>query len=243
MEGNLFPLTSSKLPFLTCSQLDLDEVPLATRQHFVDNEEVEEELQEREVEEMEERVLTSNHLTLNYNDLVRGEFQGRPIMRKAAEHNSNDPTIFLRQKLFRLCQALTTSIDKRFQVVFSLFETMGSCLDVGTLHQEVVVEQKEDVLLYGRSSLQALLDYTKNNSTTILLDHDVLHSQYVEWKQRCLLALTEKETRSVWTKDEKIESTKVMQSFFTNTDLASGIEQFLHFYALMVVKIRSEAVC
>ena len=34
-----------------------------------------------------------------------------------------------------------------------------------------------------------------------------------------------------------------MKTFFTNKDLANGIEQFLHFYSLMVVKIRSEAVC
>ncbi len=33
-----------------------------------------------------------------------------------------------------------------------------------------------------------------------------------------------------------------MKTFFTNKDLANGIEQFLHFYSLMVVKIRSETV-
>jgi hypothetical protein len=34
-----------------------------------------------------------------------------------------------------------------------------------------------------------------------------------------------------------------MKTFFTNKKLANGIEQFLHFYSLMVVNIRSEAVC
>ena len=191
---------------------------------------------------MEERVLTSNHLPLHYNDLVRGEFQGRPVMRKAAEHNSQDPTLFLRQKLARLCGALVNSIDKRFKNDPPLFETMGNCLDVGLLHEEVVVKKQQDIHLYGHSSFQTLLDHTKNTSS-ISLDTDMLLNLYVEWKQRCLRELAEEENWIVWTKDEKIESTKVMQSFFTNKDLASGIEHFLHFYALMVVKIRSEAVC
>lgn len=34
-----------------------------------------------------------------------------------------------------------------------------------------------------------------------------------------------------------------MKTFFTKKDLANGIEQYIHFYSLMAVKIRTEAVC
>jgi hypothetical protein len=41
---------------------------------------------QRENEEFAEATLTSTHLSLKYNDLLRGEFQERPVTRKAAEH-------------------------------------------------------------------------------------------------------------------------------------------------------------
>ena len=34
-----------------------------------------------------------------------------------------------------------------------------------------------------------------------------------------------------------------MKTFYTNTDLSKGINDFLHFYSLMLLKIRSEAIC
>ena len=34
-----------------------------------------------------------------------------------------------------------------------------------------------------------------------------------------------------------------MKTFFTDKESADGIHEFLHFYSLMIVKIRSEAVC
>ena len=55
--------------------------------------------------------------------------------------------------------------------------------------------------------------------------------------------LKDKENWNVCTEDDKVETTKVMKTFFTNRDMANGIEQFLHFYSLTVVEIRSEAVC
>ena len=36
---------------------------------------------------------------------------------------------------------------------------------------------------------------------------------------------------------------KVMKIFFTNENLADGIHDFLYFYPLMILKIRSERVC
>jgi hypothetical protein len=78
---------------------------------------------------------------------------------------------------------------------------------------------RDDVLQYGQSSFQTLLDFTKNTSKHIKIDNILLNDQYLqEWKERCLRELKDK-------------------------DLANGIEQFRHFYCLMVVKIRSEAVC
>ncbi len=34
-----------------------------------------------------------------------------------------------------------------------------------------------------------------------------------------------------------------MKSFYKNASLYDGINDFLHFYLLMVLKIRSEAIC
>ncbi len=179
---------------------------------------------------------------MNYNDLLRGEFQGRPVIRKAAEHDLDDPTFYLREKLVDFCQALCTSIDTRFKAP-AIFKTMANCLDVAALYQEVILDERVDVLQYGQSSFQTLLDFTKNSSKHIKIDNILLNDQYLEWKERCLRELKDKENWNVWTKDDKIATTKVMKTFFTNKDLANGIEQFLHFYCLMVVKIRSEAVC
>ena len=198
---------------------------------------------QRENDEFKEATLTSTHLSANYNDLLRGEFQGRPVIRKAAEHDLDEPTFYLRQKLVDFCQGLCTSIDTRFKEVPVIFETMANCLDVGALYQQVVLDERVDVLQYGQSSFQTLLVFTKNNSKHIKIDNILLNDQYLEWKERCLTELKDKENWNVWTKDDKIVTTEVMKTFFTNKDLANGIEEFLHFYSLIVVKIESEAVC
>jgi hypothetical protein len=53
----------------------------------------------RESEEFDEATLASTHLSVNYNDLLRGEFQGRPVIRKIAKHDLDDTTFYLREKL------------------------------------------------------------------------------------------------------------------------------------------------
>jgi hypothetical protein len=120
---------------------------------------------------------------------------------------------------------------------------MANCLDVVALYQQVVLDEREDVLQYGQSSFQTLLDFMKNCLKHIKIDNILLNDQYLEWKKRCLRELKDKDNWNVWTKDDQISTTKVMKTFFMNKNLANGIEQFLHFYSLMVVKIRSEAVC
>ncbi|CAF1473238.1 unnamed protein product [Adineta ricciae] len=225
---------------------DVDGIPFVAQKASLDDDEEKEEEEDflqRENEELDEVTLTSTYLSLNYNDLLRGEFQGRPVTRKAAEHDLDDPTFYLREKLVDFCQALCTSIDTRFKEAPAIFETMANCLDVAALYQQVVLVKREDVLQYGQSSFQTLLEFTKNNSKHIKIDNILLNDQYLEWKKRCLTELNDKENWNVWTKDDRIATTKVMKSFFTNRDLANGIEQFLHLYSLMVVKIRSEAVC
>ena len=186
---------------------------------------------------------TPTHLSSNYNDLVRGEFQGRPVICKVVERNLDDPTFYLRKKLVDFCQALCTSIDTRFNDAPVIFETMANCLDVAALYQQVLLDEREDVFQYGQSSFQTLLDFAKNCSKHIKIDDILLNDQYLEWKKRCLTELKDKDNWNVWTKDDQISTTKVMKTFFMNKNLANGIEQFLHFYSLMVVKIRSEAVC
>ena len=222
----------------------MDEISVAAQKALSNEEEEEErELPQKENEEFGEMVLTSTHLSSNYNDLLRGEFQGRPLMRKVAEHDLDDPTLYLREKLIDFCRALCSSIDTRFKETPTIFETMANCLDVALLYQQVVIDKKDDVLQYGRSSFQTLFEFTKNNSKYIKIDDVLLNDQYLKWKERCLKELQDNENWSVWTKDDRIATTKVMKSFFTNKDLANDIEQFLHFYSLMVIKIRSEAVC
>ncbi|CAF1394728.1 unnamed protein product [Adineta ricciae] len=220
---------------------DVDEVPFATQKAPLDDDEEGGESPERENEAFDEVTLTSTHLSLHYNDLLRGEFQGRPVTRKAVEHDLDDPTLYFREKLVDFCQALRTSIDTRFEEAPAIFETMAKCLDVAALYQEVILAKRGDVLQYGQSSFQSLLDFTKNSSKYIKIDSILLHDQYLKWKKRCLTELKDKENWNVWTKDDRISTTKVMKSFLTNRDLASGIEQFLHLYSLMVVKIRNES--
>lgn len=51
------------------------------------------------------------------------------------------------------------------------------------------------------------------------------------------------ETFIIWSTDGKISTSKVMKSFYTNEGLYDDIGDFLHFYLLMILKIRSEAIC
>ena len=129
---------------------------------------------QRENEEFDEATLTSTHLSSNYNDLLRGEFQGRPVTCKIAGRDLNDPTFYLREKLVDFCQALCTSIDTRFKAP-AIFKTMANCLDVAALYQEVILDERVDVLQYGQSSFQTLLDFTKNSSKHIKIDNIILN--------------------------------------------------------------------
>ncbi|CAF4579638.1 unnamed protein product, partial [Didymodactylos carnosus] len=85
---------------------EVDEISFATRKSLSNEEEEEREFPQKENEEFGEMTLTSTHLSSNYNDLLCGEFQGRPVMRKAAEHDLDDPTLYLREKLIDFCRAL-----------------------------------------------------------------------------------------------------------------------------------------
>jgi len=46
---------------------------------------------------------------------------------------------------------------------------MAYCLDVAALYQEVVLDEREDVLQYGQSSFQTLLDFKKKCSKQLRL--------------------------------------------------------------------------
>ena len=96
---------------------------------------------------------------------------------------------------------------------------------------------------YGHSSLQQLLAFTIVNSKYIKLNSTTIQQQYAEWKQRCLSEITDKETFNIWTTNGKIITTKVMKTFYTDKTLANDIHEFLYFYSLMILKVRSEAIC
>ncbi|CAF3669590.1 unnamed protein product [Rotaria sp. Silwood1] len=149
-----------------------------------------------------------------YHDLLKCEFQQLPITRRGGDYELEDPTKHIRQKLIELCQHLSESIAKRFEDIPEIFVLMKNCLDVAFLYQQAK-----------------------------LINAPVIQDQYLEWKQRCLNEIQDKDMFSVWTTNGKIFTSKVMKTFYTNTDLSEGINDFLHFYSLMILKIRSEAIC
>ena len=101
---------------------------------------------QRESEEFDEVTLISKCLSSNYNDLFRGEFQRRPFTCKIVEQDLDDRTFYLRESLVDFCQALCTSIDIRFKKVLAIFATVANCFDIVALYQQVVLDEREDVL-------------------------------------------------------------------------------------------------
>lgn len=76
---------------------------------------------QRENEEFDEATLTSTHLSSNYNDLLRGEFQGRPVTCKIAGRDLNDPTFYLREKLVDFVKhcVLQSTLDSKKLLQYS----------------------------------------------------------------------------------------------------------------------------
>jgi hypothetical protein len=120
---------------------------------------------------------------------------------------------------------------------------MKNCLDVSSLYEQVVLTGQQVLADYGQSALQELINFTTLNSKYIKINATAIQQQYAEWKQRCLLEIGDKDTFDIWTTNGKIITSKVMKTFYTNQKLADDIHEFLYFYSLMILKIRSEAVC
>jgi hypothetical protein len=175
--------------------------------------------------------------------LLKCEFKQLPITRRIVDYDLDDPTERARQKLIELCHHLIESIDTRFENVPEIFMLMKNCLDVSRLHQQVLLINKQIINDYGVIELKKLIDYTALSSNTLILNESNIQNQYLVWKQRCLDGIDDHETLNIWTTAGKISTPKVMKSFYMNASLYVGIHDFLHFYLLMVLKIRSEAVC
>ena len=114
---------------------------------------------------------------------------------------------------------------------------------MSSLYEQVVLTGQQVLADYGQSDLQELINFTTLNSKYIKINATAIQQQYAEWKQRCLLEIGDKDTFDIWTTNGKIITSKVMKSFYTNQKLADDIHEFLYFYSLMILKIRSEAVC
>ncbi|CAF3155746.1 unnamed protein product [Rotaria sp. Silwood2] len=119
---------------------------------------------------------------------------------------------------------------------------MKNCLDTAFLYEQVVSDKTQTIVDYDKNELQKLIDFTVSNSMK-LINAPVIQDQYLEWKQRCLNEIQDTDTFSVWTTNGKTLTSKVMKIFYTNTALSEGINDFLHFSSLMILKIRSEAIC
>jgi hypothetical protein len=179
----------------------------------------------------------------HYQSLFNCIFQERPIIRRKGDYDIEDPTSRVREKLIVLCKELIEAIEIRFKDTPSIFLLMKNCLDVSSLYEQVVLAGQQKLADYGRSALQELIDFTLLNSKYIKIDATAIQQQYAEWKQRCLLEIEDKDTFDIWTTNGKIITPKVMKTFYTDKKLADGIHDFLYFYSLMILKIRSEAVC
>ena len=179
----------------------------------------------------------------HYQSLLNCIFQERPIIRRRNDYDIEDPTLHVREKLIVLCQELVEAIETRFKDISSIFLLMKNCLDVSSLYEQVVLTGQQVLADYGQSTLQELIDFTILNSRHIKINVTAIQQQYLEWKQRCVLEIADKDTFDIWTTNGKITTPKVMKAFYTNKNLADGIHDFLHFYSLMILKIRSEAVC
>ena len=140
-----------------------------------------------------------------------------------------------------LCHHLVESITKRFQNITGIFALMKNCLNISQLHHKVLSTNQQTMTDYGTFELQRLIDYTVSSSNRMMINESFLQERYLQWKQRCLDGIHDEETFKVWTTDGKIFTSEVMKSFYTNAILSDGINDFLHFYSSMILKIRSEA--
>jgi hypothetical protein len=146
-------------------------------------------------------------------------FNDRPIIRRRGDYDLEDPTLPIRRKLIVLCKKLVDAIEIRFKDTPRIFLLMKNCLDVSSLYEQVVLTCQQALSDYGQSALQELIQFTIKNSKCIKIDSIVVQQQYIEWKQRCLLEMTDKDTFDIWTTNGKIISPKVMKTCFTDKEL------------------------
>ncbi|CAF4460787.1 unnamed protein product, partial [Rotaria sp. Silwood2] len=201
-------------------------------------------IQEEDDEETRVRGMPSaKYIEQYYQDLLKCGFKQRPITRQSGDYDMKDPTTNARKKLIELCQQLVETITTRFREIPSVFILMKNCLDVSRLYDQVVSTGKQTMLDYGRVELQGLIDYTLLNSEYTQIDENAIQDQSSEWKQRVLHEIKDKETVDIWTTNGELITSKVMKIFYTSRDLSNGISDFLYFHSLMVLKIRTEAIC
>ncbi|CAF5068881.1 unnamed protein product, partial [Rotaria sp. Silwood1] len=197
---------------------------------------------ERDKEELISAIPSTTYMEQHYQSLFNCIFRERPITRRQGDYDIEDPTSRVREKLIVLCKELIEAIETRFNDTPSIFLLMTNCLDVSSLYNQVVLTGQQKLADYGRSALQELIDFTTLNSKYVKIDATDIQQQYAEWKQICLLEIEDKDTFDIWTTNGKIITPKVMKTFYSNKKLAHGIHDFLYFYSLMILKIRSEAV-
>ena len=188
-------------------------------------------------------ISSTKYMQQHYQSLLNCVFQERPITRRHCDYDIEDPTVHVRQRLTLFCKELVEAVNIRFKDTPSIFLLMKNCLDVSSLYEQVVLSGQQTLADYGHSSLQQLLDFTIVNSKYIKINSTAIQQQYGEWKQRCLSEITDKETFNIWTTNGKIITTKVMKTFYTDKTLANDIHEFLYFYSLMILRVRSEAIC
>lgn len=179
----------------------------------------------------------------HYHSLFNCIFRERPIIRHRGDYDIQDPTLHAREKLIALCKELVEATETRFKDTPPVFGLMKKCLDVSLLYEQVVLTREQEMTDYGQSALEKLIDFTILNSKYITINTTDVQQQYMEWKERCLFEIADKDMFDIWTTNGKIITPKVMKTFYTNRKLADGIHDFLYFYSLMILKIRSEAIC
>ncbi|CAF3372710.1 unnamed protein product [Rotaria sp. Silwood2] len=201
-------------------------------------------IQEEDDEETRVRVMPSaKYIEQYYQDLLKCEFKQCPIIRRPGDYDIEDPTTHTRKKLIELCQQLVETIATRFREIPSIFILMKYCLDASRLYDQVISTGKQTMIDYGRVELQGLIHYTLLNSEHTQIDGNAIQDQYSEWKRRVLREIKDKETMDILTTNGKLITSKEMKTFYTSRDLSDAIIDFLYFHSLMVLKIRTEAIC
>ncbi len=145
--------------------------------------------------------------------MLKSEFKQLPITRRVVDYDLDDSTERVRQKLIELCHHLVESITKRFENIPEIFMIMKNCLDVSSLHHQVLLTNKQTINDYGIVELKKLIDYTAISSNRIILNESNIQKQYLVSKQRCLDGINDHETFNIWTTVGKISTSKVMKSF------------------------------